>query len=220
VLRHQSVEKVVMVDIDGEVVEMAKKDMLEWNKGVCDDPRLTIVYADALGYIENYDGHFDVIIMDIADPVDAGPGYMLYTKEFYEFAIRKMTPGGVFVTQCGGGSIHLVRDCFSNIHCTLKSVFHYVSPYTVDIPSFASAWAFTLAFNDGIVFDGKPVSAETFAGSDADTVDKLIEDRIIGELKFYDGVAHRGIFSLGKHVRKALAEETRIITKDDPVFVF
>ncbi len=209
-----------MVDIDGEVVEMAKKDMLEWNKGVCDDPRLTIVYADALGYIENYDGHFDVIIMDIADPVDAGPGYMLYTKEFYEFAIRKMTPGGVFVTQCGGGSIHLVRDCFSNIHCTLKSVFHYVSPYTVDIPSFASAWAFTLAFNDGIVFDGKPVSAETFAGSDADTVDKLIEDRIIGELKFYDGVAHRGIFSLGKHVRKALAEETRIITKDDPVFVF
>ena len=43
----------------------------------------------------------DVILMDICDPIEAGPGYKLYTREFYEGLKHKLNPGGIFVTQSG-----------------------------------------------------------------------------------------------------------------------
>jgi len=40
--------------------------------------------------VEGTEEMFDVIIMDIADPIEAGPGYVLYTQEFYQFAQTKV----------------------------------------------------------------------------------------------------------------------------------
>ena len=49
---------------------------------------------------------FDVIIMDISDPIEAGPGIALYTQEFYVRAAQVLTAGsGVFVTQAGSADI-------------------------------------------------------------------------------------------------------------------
>ena len=50
-------------------------------------------------------------------------------------------------------------------------------------------------------------------------MDARIAGRIDGELRYYDGITHRGMFSLPKYMRAALAAETRTITRDDPIFV-
>lgn len=43
---------------------------------------------------------FDVIIGDLADPIEGGPCYQLYTKSFYESTVKpRLNEGGVFVTQ-------------------------------------------------------------------------------------------------------------------------
>lgn len=43
---------------------------------------------------------FDVIVGDLADPIDGGPCYKLYTKSFYEFIVKpRLKKGGIFVTQ-------------------------------------------------------------------------------------------------------------------------
>lgn len=43
---------------------------------------------------------FDVIIGDLADPVDGGPCYQLYTRSFYENVLKpRLEVGGIFVTQ-------------------------------------------------------------------------------------------------------------------------
>eukprot|EP00501_MAST-03F_sp_TOSAG23-6_P001455 GSMAST32.ASY1.ANO1.1512.1 assembled CDS len=82
VLRHKSVERCVMVDIDKLACDMCRKYMPEWNEGVMEDSRMHVAYTDAKAWLENNNEKFDVIIMDIADPIEAGPGYKLYTKEF------------------------------------------------------------------------------------------------------------------------------------------
>ena len=76
VLRHSSVEKVVMVDID-EVVTQFCKEHLKANTAAFNDPRLELIHDDARAQLEQYPGKFDVIIGDLADPVEGGPCYQV-----------------------------------------------------------------------------------------------------------------------------------------------
>lgn len=216
VLKHKSVEKVVMVDIDEMVCNMCRKEMPEWADGAFEDPRLEVHYTDAHAFLKQYDGTFDVIIMDIADPIEAGPGYVLYTEEFYKFATTKLNKNGYFVTQSGPGALYNWDECFSAIYSTLKTAFSTVLPYTIDIPSFGCVWAYTMATNHE---DGeKQVNA--IRARAVDETDALVAARIPTPLKFYDGVSHLGLFGVPKPIRDALANEKRVITVDNPVFMY
>lgn len=216
ILKHPSVEKVVMVDIDEVVCNMCREQLPEWNKGVFEDPRLEVHYTDAHAFLKEYDGTFDVIIMDIADPIEAGPGYVLYTEEFYKYATTKLNENGVLVTQSGPGSCYNWGECFSAIHQTLKTAFNCVVPFTVDIPSFGTNWAFNLAYNSKDPTD----DMEQLKERRSNLTNKMIEARINGPLRFYDGSAHLGLFGLNKSTREALAAEKRVITVENPVFMY
>lgn len=62
------------------VVDTSKEMLPEWGAGVTDDPRLELHYTDAHAFLKEDERTYDVIIMDIADPIEAGPGYVLYTQ--------------------------------------------------------------------------------------------------------------------------------------------
>lgn len=50
--------------------------------------------------LESREEAYDVIIGDLADPIEGGPCYKLYTKSFYEFTVKpRLNQGGIFVTQ-------------------------------------------------------------------------------------------------------------------------
>eukprot|EP00960_Hanusia_phi_P020620 607768-Hanusia_phi.AAC.1 len=89
VLRFKSVERVVMCDLDEIACKMCREHLPEWNRGVYEDKRFEIHYKDALAFLKEWEGpKFDVIIMDISDPIECGPGIGLYFKEFYEEIAR------------------------------------------------------------------------------------------------------------------------------------
>ncbi|CAE7230550.1 ACL5, partial [Symbiodinium pilosum] len=79
VLRHRSVEKCVMVDIDGDVVNFCKEH-LPANKEAFADPRLELIIDDCKVQLEQAKEKFDVIIMDLDDPLEGGPCYWLYCQ--------------------------------------------------------------------------------------------------------------------------------------------
>ena len=98
VLKHKSVEKCVMVDIDKVACDMCREHLPEWNDGAYEDPRFEVYYEDAKAWIENAGQKFDVIIMDICDPIEAGPGIALYFQEYYNYVRANcLNPGGVLV---------------------------------------------------------------------------------------------------------------------------
>lgn len=53
---------------------------LDKNKAAFESPRLELINDDAGAQLANYPGKFDVIIGDLADPLDGGPCYQLYTQ--------------------------------------------------------------------------------------------------------------------------------------------
>jgi hypothetical protein len=149
VLRHATVEECVMVDIDGDVVNYCRDHMPGHSAGVYKDPRATLVIDDCKVQLEGHaDGSFDVIIMDLSDPLDGGPCYQLYTTAFYTTILAKLAPGGIFVTQSGCGSTLDADRCFTCVHSTLKQVFPKVWGYTCHVPSFTSEWSFNIAWKD------------------------------------------------------------------------
>jgi spermidine synthase len=99
-------------------------------------------------------------------------------------------------------------DFFSAMGRTLREVFPVVAPYQAFISCFGTPWGFMCAAKAG---DPREVAPEV--------VDQRLRERVTGELGFYDGLAHRHLFSLPKHLRRALAGWDRVVTDAEPLLV-
>ena len=209
VLRHRSVSDVVMVDLDRQVVDLCREYLPSHHRGAFDDPRLTLLHEDALAYLRDAAEPFDVMIIDVPDPLEAGPAYLLYTQEFYRLLRSRLRPGGLVVVQAGPAGPTNVSEVFTAIAKTMATVFEQTHASRVFVPSFATMWGFVAG---GI--DGSP----DVTGAAEDTIDRRIATRLKTTLAYYDGVAHRGMFALPKYIREALAAETRVITDADPLY--
>ncbi len=208
ILRHSSVEHVLMVDIDSDVVEACKTHLPQWHMGAFEDPRVELQFLDARKYLEETNKQYDVIIIDISEPVEEGPAYLLYTKEFYRLVNDRLSESGTIALQAGTtASPYLIN--FTAVYQTLLSAFPVVTPYQASIPSFGLPWGFALA--------SKATDPTTWS---CEAVDHLISERIQGELKYYDGITHRGQFSLPKNLRHALKAEKRIIEDNQPLYLY
>lgn len=224
ILRHKSVEEVVMVDIDEKVTDLCKAHLPQWHQGAFDDPRFTLINKDAKAELEKYeDGYFDVIVLDLADPLDCGACFFLYTTEFYQLIFDKLSPQGVMVTQSGPANHYDLNEVWAPVHNTLLNTnFTHVYPYRAEVPSFTGMWAFTMACKGGEQQEeGKEGSLPTQQLSTLGTavVDKVIEGRLGDTLKHYDGCTHLHSFMLPKNIRKLMEEETRVISEATPIYV-
>ncbi|GBF87456.1 spermine synthase [Raphidocelis subcapitata] len=208
VLRHKSVEKLVMVDIDKVVCDFCHEH-LEVNKSAFESPRLELINDDARAQLEAYPGKFDVIIGDLADPLEGGPCYQLYTQDFYQnVVLKKLNPGGIFITQSGPAGILSCTEVFTAINCTLRSVFPRVLPYTQHMPVYCDVWGWNMALTD-------PKQAEI----SPEEMDRRLAARVEGEMRFLDGATFEGLRALNKHLRGCLAGETCIYTADTARFI-
>jgi spermidine synthase len=209
VLRYRTVQQVHMVDLDREVVELCRQHLPRHHQGAFDDPRLRLHFADARAFLEGCPDCFDVLVLDLPDPMEGGPAAQLYTQGFYQMLRSRLRPSGVLVTQSGPAGVLNYRELFTAIHHTLKQVFPVVVPYTVYMQSFGEPWGFNLASMGPTPFTLSPRE-----------VDACLAWQGVGGLRFYDGTAHQGLFNLPRFLRDALAAETRTITDEHPLFVF
>ena len=100
-LKHKGVKEVVLVDIDGDVVELCRKHFSTINARAFRDKRLKVEIADAFEYLGRKEskGRFDLIIADRPDPV--GPGKALFGETFYDRVKNALKPGGFATFQTG-----------------------------------------------------------------------------------------------------------------------
>ncbi len=100
VLAHPSVERAVMVEIDGEVIRLARTHMPAIGGDAWNDPRAQVIIGNGIDYVATAAAQaFDVILVDSTDPI--GVGEALFTDEFYRHCARILSPRGVVVSQCG-----------------------------------------------------------------------------------------------------------------------
>ena len=208
VLAHKTVKRAVMVDIDEEVVSLCRRFLPSWHQNAFDDPRAELHFVDARKYLEQSSDKFDVIIIDLVDPLEQGPARLLYTREFYQIVKQKLGHDGIMSVQAEPAEWRNL-DNFTAIANTLRNVFPIARPYQAHVPSFLGLWGFVSASQS---LDPAELTAEE--------IDTRISIRISKKLKSYDGLTHRAMFTIPKHIRQQLAASKRIITDKEPISAY
>ncbi len=208
ILSHNTVKRVVMIDIDEEVIATCKRFLPDHSQGAFEDKRTELHHTDARDYLAKCGEAFDIVIIDLPEPIEEGPAYLLYTQEFYQLVRERLTANGIISVQAGSAALNELLS-FSSVNNTLKSVFPIVYPYQTDVPSFGGPWGFCLAS-----LNLNPVQLS------ATEIDSRISARSLNGLKFYDGLSHQGMFSLPKYLRTELSQPTKLITDNEPLYTY
>ena len=207
ILKHNTVEKIIMVDIDEKVVRLSEKYLPEWNDGTFKDKRVKLKFMDARKYLEQTKEKFDCIIIDITEPVEGGPSYLLFTREFYDIVSSRLNADGIISLQAAS-TTSKDNFCHVAIYKTLKKVFPIVKTFESIIPSFSVPWGFAIASKK---YDPEKLSSKE--------VNNLLEKRGVNDLKHYDGIFHSRLFVLPKDLRNSYSNNKIPIIRDgNPIF--
>ncbi len=190
ILKRPSIEKVHMVDIDAELVELCKKYLPEWHQGSFEDPRVEVFYEDAFRFLRESDKRagegikYDLIFIDLTEPGEADVSQELYSNEWYSLVKSRLNEGGIMVVQAGCAD-YSDPDLHRHIYETLGDLFKIVRPYRYFIPSFMAVWGFMFA-SDAVEPDLSESELESrFSSSGIKP----------GSLDFYSPRMHRVIFT-------------------------
>jgi spermidine synthase len=189
-LKHPTIERVVMAELDAEVVRVARSHFQSVHRGALDDSRLEIRIGDGFAILKETVEKFDVVLMDLTDPV--GPAEALYTTDFYRAANRVLQPAGTLSLHLGSPFFHPER--FATGMRRLSEVFAIVRPYFVHIPLYGANWGMACASQRT---DPLALSAEE--------VDTRLVNRGIAGLQYFNGDMHRAGFALPNFVRELIA---------------
>jgi len=143
VLKHPDVETVTLVDMDPAMTTLSRTHpiLINVNQGAMNDPRVSIVNADAAVFMAEDDRLYGVIIVDLPDP-DSVDLMHVYSKTFYGLLRRHLIEGGVMVTQAA--SPYFAPKAFRCLVKTIRSAGFPVLPYHNQIPTMGE-WGWVLA---------------------------------------------------------------------------
>ena len=140
VLRHKSVEKCVMVEID-EMVVNACKEFIPQTSCALDDPRLELIIGDGIKYVKETNEKFDVILVDSTDPI--GPAEPLFNISFYQDINNRLSEDGIVVSQ--GESPFYFPEMQQKLLGIKKEVFPISTIYNFSNLTYPGGlWSFTV----------------------------------------------------------------------------
>ena len=187
VLKHDTVKRLTMVEIDEAVIDFAREHLPEVHGNAFDDPRFNLVIGDGMKHVQETSQRYDVIIVDSTDPI--GPAKVLFTEEFYGACSERLTDSGILVTQNGNpllqpgellDSVKAFNKHFIDAGCYVCAMPTYVGGF------FACGWATHDLENRRVSLD-------------------LLEDRYeAGKIKtrYYAPEVHKAAFALPPYIRK------------------
>ncbi len=186
-LRHDSVERVVVCEIDAEVVRASKEHLPQVAQSLEDD-RVEVRTQDAVEFMRGSQGRWDAVIIDSSDPI--GPAQALYGRSFYEDVRRALKPGGVVAAQME--SYFLYADLISDVFEFLVDMFDYAHYYTTNVPTYVSG-VMGLALCS--------LGPDPLAEPDPERVAAL------GRMDYYNIPTHQAAFALPQRALRLLPEE-------------
>lgn len=189
VLRHDRVKKVVLVELDNQVMEITKKFMPNVPKTSFEDPRVEVIFQDGSKYVKEKGPNFDVILCDSTDPV--GPAKVLFTSEFYGDCKARLNPNGIFIIQNGVPFLqeNELQMTYKNRAPHFKNVGYYLFAFPTYSGGFtALGWA----------------SDKNYRVSKKTLNSRL--SQVKGPMKYYTADIHKASFNLPQYILNMIEE--------------
>mmetsp|Transcript_11625 Transcript_11625/g.33462 ORF Transcript_11625/g.33462 Transcript_11625/m.33462 type:complete len:750 (-) Transcript_11625:16-2265(-) len=212
VLKHKTVDSVTMVEIDDELIDIAKtympfmsdcSDLVGRSKNCFDDEHLNLVLEDAKEWFAERKAEeekFDVVIVDAMEPeASSAISKDLYDTEHLEAILASLTDDGIMVIQIGRAPtiLHPRPDIgfnaprealFNNLEAVdaVEAMFVYEDPHC----GFSEPRAFMVVC--------KSDTCRRLFYATSDEIDYEIYSRIVKThskvraLQYFDGITHLG----------------------------
>lgn len=193
VLKHESVQKAVICEIDAEVIRVSKKFLPTLAVGY-NDPRVEVHVMDGAEYMHQHAGEYDVIITDSSDPI--GPAEVLFQPPFYLAMSKCLRNGGIVASQ--GECMWLHADLIAPMIRACRSIFENVEYAYTTIPTYPSGQiGFLLCSN----VDSSTLNLR--AGT-------RVPSKVVQEgLRYYNAEIHKAAFVLPEFAKQALLGDAR-----------
>lgn len=192
VIRHRAVKKVVMVEIDKNIVDLSKEYLPSLSNGAFNDSRLELIIDDGAKFVKETIDRFDVIICDSTDPI--GPGEVLFTQEFYGDCKNILRKDGIFVNQNGVPFLQSseVNETYQRRLPHFKDVGFYIAA----IPTYFG----------GFMALGWATDEMNYRNLSLEVIQERLQ-RIDGELKYYNAEIHRACFALPNFIKQQFLKD-------------
>ncbi|HPQ51760.1 MAG TPA: polyamine aminopropyltransferase [Spirochaetota bacterium] len=185
VLKHSSVKKVDICEIDGDVIRLSQKHLPTLASSFSDS-RVTVHTEDGAEFLKNHKNTYDIIIVDSSDPI--GPAEVLFSEDFYITMKEALHDTGIAVTQSESFFYHL--EIIERLNGYANRHFPVASYYSTIVPTYPS----------GII-------GFTFCSMKYHPIQNHDENRTLpfaDSLKYYNPSIHKGAFQLPSFVTKRL----------------
>ncbi len=181
VLKHASVERATMVEIDRSVVDMCAEYLPSLSDGAFENNRADILIADGVKFVKETDRRFDVIIVDSTDPI--GPAIPLFSNDFYADCRNILTGDGIIVCQSGVGFVQ--PDEAQNTYRRLDRLYNDAALYLTQVPTYAF----------GYMTLGWGANSARARQTDAGTMQSRFDAACL-DTRYYTPAIHASCFSL------------------------
>lgn len=186
-LKHPGMREVVIAELDGQVIDVARQQFFAVHQGALDDPRVHIEIGDGMAFVDRSPGQFDLILMDLTDPDT--PASALYQTSALARMKTALAPGGALVLHLGSPVFH--AEQVRTLLARLRTQFRCVSPYGLYIPLYGAYWG--LAVASDTLLPAQLTSARAQERLDARGIDRL---------RYYNADTHGALFALPGYYRE------------------
>ena len=186
-LKHNTVQRLVLAELDEAVIEVSKAQLQRVHNGVWDDPRLQLQIGDGMAYVDSTTDRFDLILLDLTDPHT--PAGSLYSAEALQRMRRVLNPGGALVLHLGSPVFH--AEQVRSLSQTLKATFAQVACYGTYVPLYGAYWGMAVC-SDRL----QPTAVS------AAQIEERLAARGVTDLQYYNADIHGALFALPNYYRK------------------
>ncbi len=188
-LKYPGMKRVVLVEIDRQVIELSEKYLPSISAGAFSDKRLEIAVEDGAKYVARTDEKFDIAVVDSPDPI--GVAKVLFSKKFYSAIADVLTDDGMMIRQTGS-SVLQSEEMGDNFKI-LEGIFPWVLPAVASIPTYIGGFFSLLAAGKGKTPLDVPFKQLN---------QKYEKLRI--KTRYYNPEIHYAAFALPNYMRKGL----------------
>jgi spermidine synthase len=179
-LKHAQIERIVVAELDPEVVRLTGDYLRDVRGAAFDDPRVELMIGDAAEFVATTEERFDLVVFDLTPPDSPAAG--LYTREFYAALKRAMSADALVSVHLGSPYQHAGR--IGALLSGLRASFATVRTLGAFVPLYGSLWLMAVA-SDRL----DPLEADTA------TLDARLAARGIDGLRCYDARVHAALFA-------------------------
>jgi spermidine synthase len=192
VLQHSTVRQAVLVEIDAQVIALARQHLPMVAGKAWADARASVIIGDGIDYMAKAPtGSFDVVLVDSTDPI--GVGEVLFSDAFYAHCARVLTERGVIVNQCG---VPLMQaDELRDTSRRRARFFPHVAAYVVAVPTYVG----------GFMTFGWAAKDASLARHDAATIGARADAAgVLGTTRYWTPEIHVAAFALPPYIAELL----------------